>query len=149
MQEFYADNVLSGWEQDYIYNMAEQLQKELDTKFGWADNLMKDEKESSSQDSTKRGFGTEMTHEDVGELSGRFTALQMAGEESKTQLVLLNQITNALLISADAGFNNILLQMIQTNSYLGDIYTIQKKMWEQWSSKIDEVIRGINNAFGR
>ena len=149
LQEFYADNVLSGWEQDYIYNMAEQLQKELDTKFGWADNLMKDEKEGSSQDSTKRGFGTEMTHEDAGELSGRFTALHMVGEESKTQLVLLNQITNALLISADAGFNNILLQMIQTNSYLEDIYTIQKKMWEQWGSKIDEVIRGINNAFGR
>ena len=149
LQEFYADNVLSGWEQDYIYNMAEQLQKELDTKFGWADNLVKDEKEGSSQDSTKRGFGTEMTHEDAGELSGRFTALHMVGEESKTQLVLLNQITNALLISADAGFNNILLQMIQTNSYLEDIYTIQKKMWEQWGSKIDEVIRGINNAFGR
>ena len=27
LKEFYADNVLSGWEQDYIYNMAEELQK--------------------------------------------------------------------------------------------------------------------------
>ena len=34
LKEFYADNVLSGWEQDYIYNMAEELQKEIDRQFG-------------------------------------------------------------------------------------------------------------------
>ena len=43
LQEFYADNVLSGWEQNYIYNMAEELQKELDKQFGWDDSLMKDD----------------------------------------------------------------------------------------------------------
>lgn len=48
-------------------------------------------KSTSSQDSTKRGFGTEMTHEDAGELSGRFTALQIAGEEVLTQSVLTNE----------------------------------------------------------
>lgn len=48
-------------------------------------------KSTSSQDSTKRGFGTEMTHEDAGELSGRFTALQVAGEEVLTQSVLTNE----------------------------------------------------------
>ena len=48
---------------------------------------------SSSQESSKKGFGTEMTHEDAGELRGRFTALQIAGEESKNQLMLLNQVT--------------------------------------------------------
>ena len=31
LQEFYADNVLSSWEQDYIYNMAEELQKNAGT----------------------------------------------------------------------------------------------------------------------
>lgn len=48
-------------------------------------------KSTSSQDSTKRGFGTEMTHEDAGELSGRFTALQVTGEEVLTQSVLTNE----------------------------------------------------------
>ena len=42
LQEFYTDNVLSGWEQDYIYNMAEELQKELDKQFGWAEDLFKE-----------------------------------------------------------------------------------------------------------
>lgn len=40
LQQFYADNVLSQWEQDYINNMAEQLQQEIDAQFGWADSLM-------------------------------------------------------------------------------------------------------------
>ena len=56
---------------------------------------------STSQESSKKGFGTEMTHEDAGELSGRFTALQIAGEEIKNQSVeqtrLLNSINSILL----------------------------------------------------
>ena len=44
--------------------------------------------ESTSQSSASRGFGTEMTHEDAGELSGRFTALQIAGEEIKNQNII-------------------------------------------------------------
>lgn len=73
LQEFYADNILSGWEQDYIYQMAEELQDELDSQFGWADDLMND---SSSQEGSKRGFET-MSQESADELNGRFTAVQM------------------------------------------------------------------------
>ena len=85
LKEFYTDNVLTGWEQDYIYNMADKLQEELDKQFGWASDLFKeeDQESSSQQAASSRGFGSEMTHEDAGELSGRFTALQITGEESK------------------------------------------------------------------
>ena len=58
--------------------------------------------ESTSQSSTSRGFGTEMTHEDAGELSGRFTALQIAGEEIKTQNIAQTQSLNLLTARADA-----------------------------------------------
>lgn len=51
--------------------------------------------ESYSQSST-RGFGTEMTHEDAGELSGRFTALQMAGEEIKDQAVKQTDLLSSI-----------------------------------------------------
>lgn len=57
--------------------------------------------ESTSQSSTKRGFGTEMTHEDAGELSGRFTALRIAGEEVKNQSVIQSQSLNLLTARAD------------------------------------------------
>lgn len=90
LQEFYTDNVLSGWEQDYIYNMAEKLQKELDSKYGWADGLMKDET-STSQSSTSKGFGA-MSQDSADELNGRFTALQVAGEEIKNQAITQTSI---------------------------------------------------------
>ena len=101
LREFYADNVLTGWEQDYIYNMADKLQEDIDKEFGWSSDLFKDdEKGSSSQQSaSSRGFGTEMTHEDAGELSGRFTALQITGEESKEQLIQISQFSKMLVDS--------------------------------------------------
>lgn len=58
--------------------------------------------ESYSQSSSSRGFGTEMTHEDAGELSGRFTALQIAGEEIKNQNIIQSQSLNLLTVKADA-----------------------------------------------
>ena len=109
LQEFYADNVLTGWEQDYIYNMADKLQEELDKQFGWASDLFKeeDQESSSQQAASSRGFGSEMTHEDAGELSGRFTALQITGEESKEQLIQISQFSKMLVDSNRECVENI------------------------------------------
>lgn len=109
LQEFYADNVLTGWEQDYIYNMADKLQEELDKQFDWASDLFKNDEEGSSsqQSASSRGFGSEMTHEDAGELSGRFTALQVTGEESKEQLIQISQFSKMLVDSNRECVENI------------------------------------------
>ena len=74
LQQFYADNVLTGWEQDYIYNMAEELQKDLDEQFGWADSLFGSDKAKEQQSASSGGFET-MTQDQTSELNGRFTAL--------------------------------------------------------------------------
>lgn len=84
LQEFYADSVLSTWEQDYVMNMAEALQRQLDQQFGWADSLFASDK-SSSQDSTKRGFET-MTQDQAAELNGRFTGIQMTAVDIDRKL---------------------------------------------------------------
>lgn len=65
--------------QDIVNDMLEQ-REQIMKDFGWDSSSS-----SSEQTSSSRGFGTEMTHEDAGELSGRFTALQMTGEEIKIQ----------------------------------------------------------------
>ena len=77
LQQFYSDNVLSGWEQDYIYNMAEQLQKQLDSQFGWADSLMTDPKEDeeSEREGVKKGIAT-ASQESVDENNARLTTIQ-------------------------------------------------------------------------
>lgn len=143
LQQFYADNVLSQWEQDYINNMAEQLQQEIDAQFGWADSLM-GESSTTEQKSTAGGFET-MSQDTATELNGRFTALQIAGEVSKEQLVLLNVAANSLLQINQAGFDNTILQMVQINSYLDDIYTLQKKMFSQLYNKLDSIDRNTRN----
>ncbi|MBR5271795.1 MAG: tape measure protein [Clostridia bacterium] len=77
LQQFYADNVLSGWEQDYIYRMAEELQKQLDSQFGWADSLMTDPKddEETEREGVKKGIAT-ASQESVDENNARLTTIQ-------------------------------------------------------------------------
>lgn len=126
LQEFYADNVLSSWEQDYIYDMAEELQKELDKQFGWADSLMKDEEDKEQQSASSRGFGTEMTHEDAGELSGRFTAVYEsnlrieAAEQQQTVAITELRGSISALTTQASGMYNIAdeTRTILANSYL-------------------------------
>lgn len=92
-----------------------ERKKLMDEYMGYVDEAMKlrDElaaatgydkisQESYSQSSSSRGFGTEMTHEDAGELNGRFTALQITGEEIKNQNIIQSQSLNLLTVKADA-----------------------------------------------
>lgn len=74
LQEFYADNVLTGWEQDYIYGLAEQLQNDIDKQFGWADSLFKDEDTAKQQQSSK-GYSITASQDSVDEMNGRLTAM--------------------------------------------------------------------------
>lgn len=72
-----------------IVDAAVAERNKLAEIFGWTG-------EATQQSSTSRGFGTEMTHEDTGELSGRFTALQIAGEEIKNQNIAQSQSLSIL-----------------------------------------------------
>lgn len=72
LKEFFADNVLSEWEQNYVYNMAEKLQEDLDKQFGWAQSLFEEDQERQAE---KKGIAT-ASQESVDELNGRMTAIQ-------------------------------------------------------------------------
>ena len=74
LRQFYADNVLSGWEQDYIYSMAEELQKELDRQFGWADSLFQEEKGSQQQQASE-GYSVTASQDSVDVMNGRLSAM--------------------------------------------------------------------------
>lgn len=85
LKEFYEDQILSQAEQDAIYKMAAEVQKNIDSQFGWAEDLLKDDTKTE-QNASYGGF--ESMSEDTGsELNGRFTALQIAGEEIKAQTI--------------------------------------------------------------
>ena len=97
LQDFYADNVLTPWEQERVLNMAEQLQRQLDAQFGWADSLFNDKEKS--QNSTSRGFET-MSQDQASELTGRFTGIQM--ETAMIDAKLDKMIENNTAIRANA-----------------------------------------------
>ena len=98
---------------------AMKLRNELAAATGYD----KTSQESTSQSSTKRGFGTEMTHEDAGELSGRFTALQITGEEIKNQNIIRSGLLKA--IAVDTG--DISRRMAEQNGYISEILDIQNE----------------------
>ena len=89
MQEFYADEVFSDWEKDYLYDMADRVQQELNNKFGWAQDLFQEGSEPYKQSATT-GTSITASQESVDELSGRFTAVQMAAEEIKLDVKIGN-----------------------------------------------------------
>lgn len=86
-----------------------------------------DNKETQEQQSaSSRGFGTEMTHEDAGELSGRFTAVYESNLRIETaeqqQTVAITELRDSIgsLTSQVTGLYNIAdeTRTILANSYL-------------------------------
>lgn len=75
---------------------------------------------SSSQESTKKGFAA-ASQDSIDELNGRFTALQIAGEEIKNQNILQSQSLNILTVKADS----ILSVNTDTRNIADEIRTIQ------------------------
>lgn len=81
---------------------------------------------SSQQSASSRGFGTEMTHEDAGELSGRFTAVYESNLRIETaeqqQTVAITELRGSIgsLTSQVIGLYNIAdeTRTILANSYL-------------------------------
>jgi hypothetical protein len=86
----------------------------MDEYMGYVDEAMKlrDElaaatgydkisQESTSQSASSKGF-QEMSQDTGEELNGRFTALQIAGEEIKNQNIIQSQSLNLLTVKADA-----------------------------------------------
>lgn len=81
-----TDGTLTGTEQSDLKAQWDQMVSDALAERDAIIQAMGWESSSSEQQSaSSRGFGTEMTHEDAGELNGRFTALQMTGEEIKIQ----------------------------------------------------------------
>lgn len=81
---------------------------------------------SSRQSASSRGFGTEMTHEDAGELSGRFTAVYESNLRIETaeqqQTVAITELRGSIsaLTAQATGMYNIAdeTRTILANSYL-------------------------------
>lgn len=113
---------------------------------------------AQQQSASSRGFGSEMTHEDAGELSGRFTAvyesnLRIEAAEQQ-QAAAVNQLCNYIssLNVQSTGIYNIAdeSRTILANSYL-ELQQIRENTGEivrpikNISSKLDNIERKVQN----
>ncbi len=111
-------NLKSQWEQMVSDALAER--NAIMQAMGW------DSSSSEQQSASSRGFGTEMTHEDAGELSGRFTAVYESNlrieTAEKQQIVAITELRGSIssLIVQANGLYNIAdeTRTILANSYL-------------------------------
>lgn len=103
--------------------------------FGW-------EGGSFSQEASSKGY--QAMGQDLGEeLNGRFTALQIAGESIAGEVISIFTQMQAMA-TIHTSSNTYLLEirnmMITANSYLEDVSKYSKKIYLDFSSKLDEVI---------
>lgn len=110
--------------------------------------IWRDENSIEKQEAS-RGFGTEMTHEDAGELSGRFAAMQVNAEETKN--AMLNMVVTAQALSLAVKENGTTLSemlniMISSNSHLEDISEYTKRILIEFNEKLSSINENINKA---
>lgn len=122
-----TDGTLSGSEQSDLKSQWDQMVSDalaernaIMQAMGW------DSSSSEQQSASSRGFGTEMTHEDAGELSGRFTAVYESNlrietaEQQQTLAITELQGSISALTAQATGMYNIAdeTRTILANSYL-------------------------------
>lgn len=141
LASFFSDGIISDWERKQIERDAEAIANDLDRQFGWADEYMKgDDKESSSQDSTKGGF-TSMSQDTGEELNGRFTALQISNEEIKNSMFFI--LGNLSSLCTHTSNNSLLLTemrnlAVMSNGHLEDIAKYTKVLLG-FGEKLDNI----------
>lgn len=108
-------NALKNQYQQIVNDMMRD-REEMAKSFGWDASV-------TSQESSKK-VSASVTQDSIDEVSGRFTALQIAGEEIKNQMISAVVGINSLIGISSSGneiLNNILNQHVITNNYLDDI----------------------------
>ncbi|MCM1166760.1 MAG: tape measure protein [Ruminococcus sp.] len=94
LAEFYNDGILTEWEQNYVYGMAETLQKELDEQFGWAESLLTDD--DAERSGAQKGIAT-ASQDSVDENNARLATIQGHTYTLVQGVNELNATANAML----------------------------------------------------
>lgn len=123
---YMSDGIISPWEDEQLNKLKEKMDETAANYYEQTGKYFEDSKAKEQQSASGRGFGTEMTHEDAGELSGRFTAvyesnlrIENATQQQTVAITELHGSISALTAQA-SGLYNIAdeTRTILANSYL-------------------------------
>lgn len=111
---YFADGVISDWEEKAVEGYVEGVMEEQAAKWGWADKYLK---EANGQDGGTRGGFTAMSQDSADELNGRFTAIQMDSAAMRADVAASrNALENINTMLLPAGVN-----IAQTKQYVDEI----------------------------
>lgn len=105
--------------------------------------------DTASTQSASSGAYETMSQDTAEELSGRFTAVQVAAEEVKVQMiagVAYLSVMSATMTESNTLLNSILLQTVAMNGYLEDIAGYQKKINDTLSGDIKTYLSDIKKG---
>lgn len=125
LADYMFDGIVSPWEEAELNKLKEKMDKKAQEIFENSGKWLKDESKYEQQ-ATSGGFEV-MSQDSANELNGRFTALQMIGEEILLYLQSSNQIANLLYISASIDSINIRIASLydiadETRVMMANIY---------------------------
>ncbi len=124
--------------------LAEAMLAERDAladTFGWLSG------DSYKQEASKGAFAA-MSQDTGDELNGRFTAFQISNEAISANTKQIAETINLVLAhlpSFDAVFNDILSQHALTNGYLSDIAIYNKKMLNNFTDYLQQIVNNTKN----
>jgi len=146
----WADAMAGGASEQKLADLRKEYEKIIEDAMKERDQLASatgyEIGATSEQKATYGGFEA-MSEETGSELNGRFTALQMAGEEIKNQMIASVVALNTLVISAGTGnslLSDILTQHAITNAYLEDIVKYSK-VAAGYGAKLDKIVEQTKN----
>ena len=123
------------------------VQEGLKRRDDWAKVTGYTGSSSSSQTATSGGWAS-MGQDTADELNGRFTALQIAGESiAQNMTTTISQMESivTLGISTNGAVLEIRNMMIMTNSYLEDIVKYAKLTYNDFGTKLDDMVRRLKD----
>lgn len=135
------DGVFSESEVDRLRSMQQSItdamlaeRDRLEEVFGWSS--------SSSQEASKKGFAT-ASQDSIDELNGRFTALQIAGEEIKSQSVEQTRILdsiNSILLNIDPSQASFKIPDLSNREALNSIFAADIAMRAESNAQLQAAI---------
>jgi tape measure domain-containing protein len=129
---FMTDGIIDDWERAQLDKLIEEETKRIDSKYGWADSFMKNEKDQERQGGASYGAYEKITHDQADRIDGKLTGIHL-----NTSGIL--ETNRGLKSVADETYKLIFIQM----EYLERIRD-NTSLIRDTNTKLDKIILNTN-----
>lgn len=145
LAEYMADGIISPWEDAQLNKLKDKMDETAASYYEQTGKYFEDSEAKKQQSASGRGFEA-MSQDTADELNGRFTALHEVGLSVVQSLTEMNVQMSVM----DTERNSILSEMrnllLYSTSYLEDIVTYNKKIYNEFLEKIDTIDHTLKTA---